>query len=174
MRGLRPTQTPDLVRTRVVPGHKVVGEMHREDRATNWVDEAFGLNQLIHMLVCLRRTGPESIIGIEEPEIHLHPKAQVALCDLFVEVAKKDRKQLLLTTHSEHIAMGLLNAVARGELDADQLAVYEFHREGDAATAERLEVNQFGQIEGGLREFFEVELDQLGKMIEARLGARNS
>ena len=138
------------------------------------MDEAFGLNQLVPLFVWLRRTGPQAIVGIEEPEIHLHPRAQAALCDLFVDVAKKDGKQLILTTHSEHVAMGLLNAVARGDLTPDQLAVYEFHREGDSARAERLEVNEYGQIEGGLRGFFEVELDQLGKMIEARLGARES
>lgn len=108
------------------------------------------------------------MIGIEEPEIQLHPRAQAALCDVFVEVATQEQKQLILTTHSEHILMGLLTAVANGRLQPDDLAVYEFRREGDAARAERLEVNEYGQIAGGLKGFLEVDIDEIGELIEAR------
>ncbi len=76
----------------------------------------------------------------------------------------------MLTTHSEHVLMGLLTAVADGRLSPADLAVYELRREGSASRAERLEVNEYGQIAGGLGGFLEVDVDQLGKLIEARFG----
>ena len=45
---------------------------------------------------------------IEEPEVHLHPKAQADLASVLVEEAKADNKQVIMTTHSEHVAGRLL------------------------------------------------------------------
>lgn len=136
----------------------------------NLANEAFGLNQLVAPVLWLSRVPNGSIVGIEEPEIHLHPKAQADLCDVFVDVATQEKKQIILTTHSEHILMSLLTAVATGRMTPEELAVYEFNRQGSAATVERLEVNRYGQIKGGLKGFMEADLDEMGKLIEARLG----
>ncbi len=155
--------------TRLSNGH-VVGETDADTISVNLFNEAFGLNQLLAPLVWLAKVAPGAVIGIEEPEIHLHPQAQAALCDVLVEVATGEGKQLILTTHSEHILIGLLTAVGRGRLRPDELAVYEFRREGAAARVERLEVNEYGQVAGGLGGFLEVDVDQLGKLIDARFG----
>lgn len=147
---------------------RLVSEMARGRRGVNLFNEAFGLNQLIAPLLWLSKVPSGSVIGIEEPEIHLHPRAQAAFCDVFVEVATQEHKQLILTTHSEHILMGLLTAVADGRLRPDDLAVYEFRRQGDAARAERLAVNEYGQVAGGLKGFLEADLDEIGELIQAR------
>jgi predicted ATPase len=159
------------LRSRLAQG-QVGSETANGRRSTNLLNEAFGLNQLIAPLLWLSKTPRGAVIGIEEPEIHLHPRAQAALCDVFVDVATRERKQLILTTHSEHILMGLLTAVAQGRLQPDDLAVYEFRREGDAARAERLAVTEYGQVAGGLRGFLEADIDEIGELIEARFQQR--
>ena len=53
---------------------------------------------------------------MEEPEIHLHPKAQAELASVIVEEAKASNKQVIMTTHSEHIAGRLLTLVAEGKI----------------------------------------------------------
>lgn len=148
-------------------GHAV--QVDESGRATNIVDEAFGLNQLVAPVLWLSLVEEGSVVGVEEPELHLHPKAQTALCEIFVEVAIREQKQIILTTHSEHIVMGLLTAVARGDLRPDQLAIYELRHEGETAKAERLEVNEFGQVKGGLHSFLEADIEQLNKFISAQV-----
>jgi len=74
----------------------------------------------------------------------------------------------MLTTHSEHILMSLLGGVASSRLQPEDLAVYELYREGDTARAKRLAVNQYGQIEGGLREFMEVDIEKVGELVASR------
>jgi predicted ATPase len=41
----------------------------------NLFNEAFGLNQLVAPLLWLSKVPRGSVIGIEDPEIHLHPRA---------------------------------------------------------------------------------------------------
>lgn len=156
------------LRTRLGGGSTIFGESIGRRMNVNLVNEAFGLNQLIAPLLWLASTPTGSLVGIEEPEIHLHPRAQAALSSVFAEAAKDGDKQLVLITHSEHILTGLLAAVAEERLAPEELAVYEFRREGDTARAERLEVNQYGQIQGGLSGFLEVDLDEIGSLLAAR------
>lgn len=156
-------------RAHLVSKTLIAAELTRPGASTNLVDEAFGLNQLVPLLVYVLKAESGSVVGIEEPEAHLHPRAQAMLCDVLLGIATERKQQLVLTTHSEHVAMALLTAVARGSLKPEELAIYEFRREGDAATADRLNVTEHGQVEGGLRTFFEVDIDQLGDFIAARL-----
>jgi hypothetical protein len=148
--------------------NRIRGEMANGRKSIALPNEAFGLNQLITPLLWMKRSPRGSMIAIEEPEIHLHPRAQARLSDIFVEVSDEEEKQFILTTHSEHILMALLTAVAEGRMRPDDLAIYEFRREGDTANAERLAVNKYGQVAGGLPGFLEVELEGFERYLATR------
>ena len=98
----------------------------------------------------------------------MHPAAQALLTDTLVDIAHAEDQQLILTTHSEHILMGLLTSVARGDLTPDELRVYYFTRGDGAAKVERLEVNDNGQIKGGLKGFFEAETASMDRYMQAQ------
>lgn len=149
-------------------GGRVSSEVSVGGRSINMINEAFGVNQLVAPLMVIGASPAGSVIGVEEPESHLHPRAQVALTNVFIDVATKQGKQLLLPTHSEHILMGFLTSVAEGRLTPDQLGVYEFRREGDEVVARELAINSLGQVEGGLRNFLEVDVQELGDFVRAR------
>jgi ABC-type cobalamin/Fe3+-siderophores transport system ATPase subunit len=149
-------------------GDRVSPEMGLGRKSITLFNEAFGLNQLIPAMVDLVTADQGALVAIEEPEAYLHPRAQAALADTFVEFALNEHKQVMLTTHSEHILMSLLGGVASSRLQPEDLAVYELYREGDTARAKRLAVNQYGQIEGGLREFMEVDIEKVGELVASR------
>src|SRR5204863_464816 len=107
-----------LARTRM-HGGRVGAEIVRNGRSVNLVNEAFGVNQLLPLFLTLLKAEPGSTIGIEEPEIHLHPRAQAALARSLAGIARSDNKQLILTTHSEHVLMALLTEVAQSRLAVD-------------------------------------------------------
>ncbi len=140
-----------------------LGSFHLQTRdpstgfVSDLVNEGFGTNQLVTILTkCLRKE--TRTVCIEEPEIHLNPDLIDRLLRVLIEIAEKEDKAFVIASHSEHVVMSLLNAVARKRLSADDLAVYYLSREGDAAKIERQEVNEKGQIEGGLKAFYETEL----------------
>lgn len=145
------------------------GEGDRTKRV-KLVHDGFGSNQLVYVFTQMAAARKSTTICIDEPEIHLHPAAQARLTEVLVDIARDEDQQLILTTHSEHILMGLLTAVAKGTLAAEELKVYYFTREGDAARVERLEVNENGQIKGGLKGFFEAEMNAMDRYLKALAG----
>lgn len=64
----------------------------------------------------------DSVIIIENPEIHLHPKAQSKLCEFLYFVSQSGR-QLFIETHSDHIFNGLRVGVANGSMNQEDISV---------------------------------------------------
>jgi len=155
------------IEAKLIPPRRVAVEAIVGSHRMNMVNEGFGTNQLVHPLLQLAVAPPDSLVSIEEPEIHVHPAAQTRLCELLIDVAKRERKQIMITTHSEHIVNSMLTCVARRELKANELAVYFFERQRDKAKASRLSVDDKGRLEGGLKGFAEANLDELEKYMKA-------
>lgn len=136
--------------------------------AVNMVMEGFGSNALILLLWQLASATNGATVMIEEPEIHLHPRAQAELASLLAEVAKAENKQIIMTTHSEHILGRLLTLVAEKKLTTDELAIYAFEKdEQGVCTANQLEVTEDGRVKGDIKDFFEPELAELDRYIRA-------
>ena len=134
----------------------------------NLLAEGFGTNALVHLLFEMVRGVSGATVLIEEPEIHLHPKAQADLASVLVEEAASGAKQILMTTHSEHVTGRLLTLVAEGELSADELAIYSFEKgETGVCSASEVEVTDQGQVNRGLKSFFETDLDEMRRYVEA-------
>jgi predicted ATP-dependent endonuclease of OLD family len=131
---------------------------------TDLVNEGFGVNQTIYMLIKLLKRST-SLAFIEEPEIHLHPSAQNKLVDVFTEIIQKENKQIFLTTHSENIVSSVLNKIAKGELSTDDVQFYLAQVENDETKIIPQTVNEKGQIEGGLLSFMETELANLKTLL---------
>jgi energy-coupling factor transporter ATP-binding protein EcfA2 len=134
----------------------------------NMVNEGFGTNQLVFLLAQLARSPPNSLVVIEEPEAHLHPRAQALLSDLLTEVAKTERKQIILATHSDHVVFRLLTQVAEARLHSpEDIGVYAFQRQNSTTEVSRLKVDDKGRIEGGLHDFFEADAEGFQKFLGA-------
>jgi hypothetical protein len=71
-------------------------------------DIGFGVVQVLPILV--NAAVPETrLIAIEQPELHLHPRLQAELGDVFIESALGERKNtFLLETHSEHLILRVM------------------------------------------------------------------
>ena len=69
-------------------------------------DVGYGIGQVLPVILTsmLREN---TIITIEQPELHLHPKLQANLADLFIRSAEKNNNTFILETHSEHIVLRL-------------------------------------------------------------------
>lgn len=138
--------------------------LQARDRATglvcDLVNEGFGTNQLVTILTkCLREEA--STICIEESEIHLHPELMDKLVDVFVSIAQDEGKSFIISTHSEHIVLSLLNQVAKNKIKPEDVCIYYLSKDGKETKIERQEVNDKGQIKGGLKGFYEAELKQV-------------
>lgn len=141
------------------PGKKAAVMSDLNGREIPIVNEGFGTNQLAFLMYQLAVAPSGGMVGVEEPETHLHPYAVSKLGDILVEIARDRDLQLLLTTHSEHLLLSLLANVLEGKLAADDLAVYYFSGENGRTATRRLEITPDGMVKGGLPGFIDAALE---------------
>lgn len=72
-----------------------------DGKALNVTNVGYGVTQALPVLVEILARSNGSWFAIQQPEVHLHPRAQAALGDLFFELAVDDRKVFLIETHSD-------------------------------------------------------------------------
>ena len=163
------TQVTDVgLRVDLVPPRRVNVKALASIGDINLANEGFGTNALILLLMQLASASTGATVMIEEPEIHLHPRAQAELASLMAGVAEDEDKQIIMTTHSEHIVGRLLTLVAEKRLSPDDLAIYAFEKDIEGVcTASQLEVTEDGRVKGGVKDFFESNLDELERYIRA-------
>ncbi len=61
----------------------------------------YGVSQSLPIFVELIDRPKNSWFAIQQPEVHLHPRAQAALGDAFFEMAARDNKRFVVETHSD-------------------------------------------------------------------------
>lgn len=98
----------------------------------------------------------ERLIIIENPEAHIHPRAQARLMELIC-LAAKNGVQFIIETHSDHIINSLLVAVKSNILSPEQGIIYYFNRIEDkhATDAIQLPILPGGKIKSPPKGFFD-------------------
>lgn len=130
------------------------------------INDGFGVNQVIWLLAkCLRDV---DLVCIEEPEIHLHPTAVRKLAKAIVHMVKHESKRFIISTHSESFVTALLSLISEDELKPEELSCYLSKRERKETVLEHQQVEEGGQIKGGLASFMEAELEDLKTFLKAR------
>ena len=126
-------------------------------------DVGFGISQLLPIVV-QTLVGSDTTICIEQPEIHVHPRLQAEMADLFVEAVGDSRaNQLIIETHSEHLMLRVQRHVERGRISPEDIAVlYVDTDEHGASTVLRLRLDSDGSfIDEWPHGFFEERFDEV-------------
>ena len=95
----------------------------------NLIDVGYGVSQVLPIIAELLRQDAPSMFLLQQPEVHLHPRAQAALGSLFCQVAASDR-QLIIETHSDHLLDRVRMDVRDGttSLKPDEVSILFFER----------------------------------------------
>ncbi|GIK62482.1 MAG: hypothetical protein BroJett018_02760 [Chloroflexota bacterium] len=96
-------------------------------------DVGFGVSQVLPVLVALLAAEPGQLVYLEQPEIHLHPRAQVALAQVLADAANRGVR-VVAETHSDLLLLGVQTLVAEGKLAPEKVKLHWFSRGDDGAT----------------------------------------
>lgn len=132
-------------------------------------DVGFGVSQVLPVLVMCYYLPEGSILLLEQPELHLHPSAQAWLADIFIDVVKNRRVQIILESHSEHFLRRLQRRIAEEAIGVDKTALYFCRMEDSSSQTEQLDVDMFGDIRNWPRDFFGDEMGELAAKTEAAM-----
>lgn len=95
----------------------------REYRPTN---VGFGISYILPIITALLKAKNGSILVLENPEAHLHPRGQRKIGELIALCASRG-VQIFLETHSDHLMNGIRIAVKNNILASEQVKVYFFN-----------------------------------------------
>lgn len=123
----------------------LVFEGERPRAKTNIADVGFGASQVLPLIVQSLAARAESLMIAEQPEIHLNPRLQGLLADLFVDMAKRDRR-VVVETHSEHMLLRLRTLIARGAISPDLVALYFVEKSGSVSSVREIPISNKGHI----------------------------
>jgi putative AbiEii toxin of type IV toxin-antitoxin system len=138
----------------------------------NIADIGYGVSQILPVIVAGYNSEPHSIFAVEQPEIHLHPKAQAELGDFFLQLYEKG-VQCIVETHSEHLLMRLQTHVARGKISSDDLVVNYVEPGPSGKSVVRLPLDEDGIFTRDWPEgFFEERLHEATELAAAPLKRR--
>jgi predicted ATPase len=129
-------------------------------------DVGFGVSQVLPVVTLLQYVPENSIVILEQPEIHLHPLAQAALADVIIQAAVHRRVQVILESHSEHLLLRLQRRIAEEVISQDDLRLYFCDAPGGTSTLIPLDVDMFGSIRNWPEKFMG---DQFGEIAAAEL-----
>jgi predicted ATPase len=124
-------------------------------RWANFADVGFGIGQALPVIVEGLRTPENGTFLVQEPEIHLHPDAQLEMADFLIDLVRTNRR-VIVETHSENILLRIRHAViqhtrsgggAKG-LSKDDISVVHVSKKatGGDSQAAQLELDDLGQI----------------------------
>lgn len=122
-----------------------------------------GVSQVLPIVLMFLNSSPSDVLVFEQPELHLHPKVQSKLCDLFLIMANSGR-QCIIETHSEYMINRLRLRVAQDSSEEclDRSTLYFINKKNGVSEFQCIGINKYGAIPDWPDEFF----DQTDKEIE--------
>lgn len=130
-------------------------------------DVGFGVSQTMPVIVALLEAEPGQLVYIEQPEIHLHPRAQVAMAQILANAALRG-VQVVVETHSSFLLKGVQTLVAEGSLSPDIVKLHWFQRGEDGITEVRsADLNKAGAFGDWPEDFAEIELEAEKRYLDA-------
>jgi hypothetical protein len=121
----------------------------------------YGVSQALPVVVELLTQGKRSWIAIQQPEVHLHPKAQAALGDLLFHAAIDRSQVLFVETHSDYLLDRFRLAMRNSEHPDSFAQVVFFERSADGNQIFPMLIDKSGEYPQdqpqGFRAFFLAE-----------------
>lgn len=112
---------------------------------TSIANAGFGASQVLPLIVQSIVSPKGSITIAEQPEIHLNPKIQCELADLFVTMANKGQT-IIAETHSEHLLLRLRRLIAEEKIHADNVAIYFVEKKDNDSVVKEIQLQENGHI----------------------------
>jgi predicted ATPase len=160
----------DRVFSRVIKGPRHALTLHDEKFRidSNVVDVGYGTNQLLPVILQCFYASKGSMILIEEPEMHLHPRMQADLVDFFVDVLRHGNR-IAIETHSPHILARLQRRIAEGKIKPDDVIINYFEKTENGSKVSPIRIDEKGYLSQRLPGFFEEDFQEAVERLRATM-----
>ncbi len=119
----------------------------RKGPQRNLIDVGYGVSQVLPVITEMLRQDAPDVFLLQQPEVHLHPKAQAALGSLFCEVASQGR-ELIVETHSDYILDRVRMDIRDGKtsLKPEDVSILFFERQDLGVEIHSIRLDDEGNV----------------------------
>ncbi|XDD52550.1 DUF3696 domain-containing protein (plasmid) [Leptospira sp. WS92.C1] len=149
--------------------YQVKVKRNPESASVLLTDVGFGVSQILPILTLCYYVPEGSTIIIEQPEIHLHPKIQSGLADVFIDAIEKKKIQIVLESHSEHLLRRLQRRISEEAINSNRVSAYFCKNEKSESVIESLEIDEYGNIRNWPLDFFGNEMEEISAITKANI-----
>lgn len=118
----------------------------------------YGISQVLPILVDTLMASDGSTFLLQQPEVHLHPKAQAELGSFLAAVAKASNKNFIIETHSDYLLDRIrMDIRDKNFLSAGDVSILYFERSGGVVSIQPINIDENGNLLDvpiGYRQFF--------------------
>ena len=141
---------------------------------SNIIDVGYGVSQILPILVQIlnpsisqspRRMPKNSTFSLlQQPEVHLHPRAQAEFSSLLVKLANKGTQSFVVETHSDYMIDRARIEIRKGTICPEDVSLIYFEPKGNIVRVHNIHFDKMGNMDGEpsyYRKFFLKESDRL-------------
>ena len=144
---------------------------------SNIVDVGYGVSQILPILarvleypIIRQRAGGLLHIGqipislLQQPEVHLHPRAQAELASLLAKLASEGNRAFIVETHSDYMIDRARIEIRKGNIHHEDVSLIYLEPKGRVVKVHNISFDEMGNMEGMPQhygEFFLKETNQL-------------
>ena len=134
----------------------------------NVADVGLAVSQVLPLLVALTLARPNQLVYVEQPELHLHPRAQWKLARILAQASNRGVR-LVIETHSSLLLRGILSEIAEGRIANDKVILHWFERDkGTGLSVVHPAVpDSTGRVGEWPEDFSDVELESDSQYLDA-------
>ena len=138
---------------------------------SNIIDVGYGVSQILPILVQILHwsTFPGPLMEmpfflLQQPEVHLHPRAQAELSSLLAMLASEGNRAFIVETHSDYMIDRARIEIRKGTIHPEDVSLIYLEPKGNVVKVHNISFDKMGNMEGvppHYREFFMTEYRQL-------------
>lgn len=130
-----------------------------EGPAANLLDVGYGVSQALPVIVQSVLAGRHGKVQLlfQQPEVHLHPRAQAELGTFFAKLVADTRTQTVIETHSDYLLDRIRLEVSNGVIAPNNVVILYFERKDAETKIHPIYLDRHGNVKSppeSYRRFF--------------------
>lgn len=138
-------------------------ELYNGELGINLRDVGQGIHQALPLVVrAFYPVERDTLISLEQPELHLHPAAHGDLAQLFAESVEDGKRRYLIETHSQNFVLRMQRLVAEQRFRAEDIVIYfvDFDETKKSSFLRKINLDEHGNVDFWPEGIFEESLEE--------------
>ena len=133
----------------------------------NLINVGYGVSQILPILVQILDVDADRkspFFLLQQPEVHLHPRAQAELSSLLVQLASTSNRSFIVETHSDYMIDRARIDIRKGHIQPEDVSLIYFEPKGNIVKVHNIGFDEMGNlvnVPAHYRDFFLKETDRL-------------